>query len=133
MSHYLANKGFIALFAFLAVFHAAWASYEWWWLFNLDRSVLPDGWLQFKVRWTAPLLTTLAMSAATMSYMVLRAPSGAMVMGMWFLYVALLCHLVLMYFDPGRNQEAVGHWIPVIALGILAYKVTKRVSLSNSD
>lgn len=132
MKTYLANKGFIALFALLAVLHVAWGAYEWWWLFQVDRSLLPEGVLQFKVRWSAPILTTIAMSAATLSYMVLRTPIGAMRMSMWFLNIALLCHLALLYFDPTRDHQVFGEWVPTIVLGVLAYKITKRVHLSTS-
>lgn len=133
LSNYIANKGFVALFALLAVMHMAWASYEWWWLFSIDRASLPDGMLQFKARWTAPLLTTLAMSAATLSYMVLRNPLGAMRMSLWFAYLAMLAHLVLLNFDPGRQPGSLAHWLPAVALGILAYKITKRYNLSKAD
>ena len=128
--NYIANKGFIALFAMLAVLHFGWGLYEWWWLFQVDRGEIAVGVLQFKVRWTAPLLTTLAMAAVTLSYMVLRRPMQAMVMSLWYLYLAVLIHLGLLYFDPLRNYQMFAHWAPVIVLGILAYKITKRYNLS---
>lgn len=130
LSLYIANKGFIALFALLGVLHLAWAFYEWWWLFDVDRTLLADGVVQFKARWAAPILTTLAMSAITLSYMVLRKPLGAMRMSMWFLYLAMLCHLGLLYFDPLRSHLEPAHWVPVVVLGILAYKITKRLHVS---
>ena len=130
VSDYLANKGFIALFALLAVLHAAWGLCEWWWLFQVERAQLPDGVLHFKVRWTAPILTTLAMSAITLAFMVHRNPVGSMRMSVWFLSLAVLCHLGLLYFDPLRNQEEFSHWIPAIILGVLSYKITKRVNIS---
>lgn len=130
MSNYLANKGFVALFALLALLHLAWAFYEWWWLIARAPDAVESGIIQFKARWTAPLLTTLAMSAATLALMVRRKPRDAMVMSVWFVCLAVLCHLGLLVFDPLRNHQLPGHWVPVIALGILAYKVIKRYQLS---
>lgn len=130
MSDYIANKGFVALFALLAVLHVAWGGYEWWWLLQVDRGDIAGSILQFKVRWTAPILTTLAMSAVTLSCMVVRNPVAAMVMSLWYLAIALGCHLGLLYFDPLRNYQAFAHWVPAIALGILTYKIAKRYTLS---
>ncbi|MDX1695425.1 MAG: hypothetical protein R3208_16805 [Ketobacteraceae bacterium] len=130
MSDYVANKGFIALFALLAALHLVWASYEWWWLIHADASDVAGSIIQFKTRWSAPLLTTLAMSAATLAWMVVRSPRSAMVMSVWFVCIAVLCHLGLLYFDPLRNHQLLSHWVPVIALGILAYKIIKRYQLS---
>ncbi len=130
LSDYLANKGFVALFALLAVLHMAWAFYEWWWLIVRAPGMVESSVIQFKLRWTAPLLTTLAMSAATLSYMVRRRPRDAMVTSVWFVCLAVFCHLALLVFDPLRNHQLPGHWVPVIALGILAYKVIKRYQLS---
>ena len=133
MSYHLANKGFVALFALLAALHVAWAGYEWWWLFHVEPKDALLSLIQFKARWTAPVLTTLAMSSATLSYMVLRNPRDAMVMSVWFSCVAVICHLLLLVFDPARSHQLPGHWLPVIALGILAYKVMKRYQLSRLD
>ena len=130
MQNDLANKGFIALFALLAAVHMAWAAYEWWWLMHSARGDVVGSIIQFKARWSAPLLTTLAMSAATLSYMVRRQPRSAMVMSVWFVCIAVLCHLGLLYFDPLRNHQLLTHWLPVIALGVLAYKVIKRYQMS---
>lgn len=130
---YLANKGFIALFALLGLLHLGWGTYEWWWLFGVDRGDVAGAIVQFKARWTAPILITLGMSAATLSYMVLRAPLGAMVTCLWYLCIAVLCHLGLLYFDPVRDYKDFANWVPVVVLGILAYKIAKRHQLSKSQ
>ena len=130
MSDYIANKGFVALFALLAVLHLAWGGYEWWWLLHVDRGEIAGEILQFKVRWTAPILTILAMTAISLSYRVVRKPVAAMTLSLWYLCIALLCHLGLLYFDPLRNYQAFAHWVPAIVLGILTYKIAKRYMLS---